>query len=93
MRATSIVPRTELAYDESLARGLRRARLAAGYGLREAAAKLDLNLTSLWRIERSEIAPKMETLLAMVRVYGANVNIGPDGVMLTWLEEPNEEDA
>lgn len=85
------MPRTELAYDESLARGLRRARLSAGYGLRKGAEAVGLNLTSLWRIERGDISPTIATLTTIVRVYGANLNIGPDGVMLTWLEEPEEE--
>ena len=81
---------SELQYDDSLARGLRRARLAAGIGLRESARRIGIDSSNLWRIEASKFSPTFETLEKLLRLYGANLNIGPDGVMLTWLQEPDE---
>ena len=51
-KATS---RTELQYDDQLGRGLRRARLAAGVGFREAAKLAGLDISSVWRIEEGQI--------------------------------------
>lgn len=83
---------TELAYDDDLARGFRRARLAAGIGLREAANLADLDLTSVWRIENGSIVPLLSTIQTLVKLYKANLNVGPDGLMLTWMEAPAEND-
>jgi transcriptional regulator with XRE-family HTH domain len=89
------MPRTaskaELRYDEDLARGLMRARLACGIGLKEAAGQVGLDLTSIWRFENGKMNPRLSTLQALVALYRANLNIGPDGVMLTWMEEPSED--
>jgi transcriptional regulator with XRE-family HTH domain len=83
--------KTELAYDSELARGLRRARLAAGIGFRESGRLAGLDITSIWRIENGEISPTLETLERLLRLYGANLNLGQDGLMLTWLETPKED--
>jgi transcriptional regulator with XRE-family HTH domain len=78
---------SELQYDDDLARGLRRARLGAGFGFRPTCRKLEIATSSLYRFESGEIRPSLETLEKMLRLYGANLNVGPDGLMLTWLEE------
>jgi transcriptional regulator with XRE-family HTH domain len=78
-------PRAELQYDTDLARGLRRARLASGVGFKEAATLADLDISSIWRIEKGVFTPTLPTLHTLLRLYGANLNIGPDGLMLTWL--------
>lgn len=80
----------ELRYAESVAEGLRLARLSAGLGFRESARKLGLTTSSLWRIESGTFRPTDETLVKMLRLYRANLNVGPDGVMLTWLEQADE---
>jgi len=87
-RATS---RTELAYDDQLGRGLRRARLAAGVGFREAAKLAGLDISSVWRLEQGKINPRLSTLLVLMKLYKANLNVGSDGLMLQWLEEPSED--
>jgi len=87
-KATS---RTELQYDDQLGRGLRRARLAAGVGFREAAKLAGLDISSVWRIEEGQINPRLSTIETLVKLYKANLNIGPDGLMLSWLEAPVED--
>jgi transcriptional regulator with XRE-family HTH domain len=82
---------TELQYDEDLGRGLRRARLAAGVGYREAGRRLELEISSIWRIETGAITPTLDTLARLLVLYKANLNLGPDGLMLTWLEEASED--
>lgn len=84
-RTTS--PTSELRYDGDLARGLRRARLAAGIGFKQAAELVGMNMSSIWRIEHGKVTPPLETLEALCKLYGANLNIGPDGRMLTWMGE------
>lgn len=86
-KATS---RTELAYDDQLGRGLRRARLAAGVGFRQAAKLAGLDISSVWRIEEGQINPRLSTIETLVKLYKANLNIGPDGLMLSWMEAPSE---
>lgn len=83
--------RTELQYDDRLARGLKRARKASGIGFREAAREVGLDATSIWRIETGEITPTLSTLAKLVSLYQANLNIGLDGLMLTWMEEPDDQ--
>ena len=85
--------RTELAYDDNLGRGLRRARLAAGIGFREAAELANLQFSSIWRFEQGLMYPRGDVLQRLMKLYSANLNIGPDGLMLTWMEAPAEDDA
>lgn len=85
--------RAELQFDEDLARGLRRVRLSVGLEMREAGQAAGLDLTSIWRFENGRINPRLSTLQTLMRLYKANLNIGPDGLMLTWLEEPGENDS
>ena len=83
-------PAPELQYSESLADGLRRARLSADIGFREAARHIGIESSNLWRIEKGQFTPSFETLGKMLRLYKANLNIGPDGVMLTWQKALDE---
>lgn len=71
--------------DTDLGTGLRRARLAAGIGLREAARTSPLNMTSIWRIEHGSMSPTVRLLRDLCSLYGADINIGRDGVIVTWL--------
>lgn len=83
--------RTEFCFDDDLARGIRRARQASGMGFRDAARRAELDHSSIWRIENGVIVPTLETLVRLMKLYGANLNIGPDGVMITWLAAPEKE--
>lgn len=88
------MPRTkkpDLQFDTHLGTGLRAARVAAGIGFREAARLAELDQTSIWRIENGQITPTLATIEVLARLYGANVNIGPDGLMITWLGSALED--
>lgn len=75
-----------LQFDDQLGRGLRRARLDAGIGFREAARLAELDISSIYRIEHGQIQPTFETLQTLLRLYVVNLNMGPDGLMLTWMK-------
>lgn len=80
-------PTHELKFSSDMAEGLRLARENAGLTLREAAEQADLNITSLWRFEHDRMQPTYMTLVKLCVLYGMNLNIGPDGLMLTWMEK------
>jgi transcriptional regulator with XRE-family HTH domain len=82
----------ELRYSDSLADGLRLARLSSGVGLRETARRVGIEPSNLWRIEKGKFTPTFDLLGRLLAVYKANLNLGPDGLMLTWLQEPDDGD-
>lgn len=86
------MPRTtskaELAFATELGDGLRRARVAAGLTYREASIAADLDQSSVFRIEKGTFKPTLETIATLMVLYRANLNIGPDGLMVTWMEQP-----
>jgi transcriptional regulator with XRE-family HTH domain len=91
MRSKSEVT-PELRHDTKLASGLKRARIAAGIGQKQAGRLSGLNYTTVWRIEQGKIVPGVQTLLTLMLLYDANVNIGPDGLMVTWMEVPKADE-
>ncbi len=75
----------ELEGEWFLGLGLRGARVSADVGWREAAEITGLDLSTIVRIENDAITPSLETLMTLVKLYRAVVEVNPDGTLVTWM--------